>query len=184
MERNPAERPAETAAEADRQARPTEIAAEADRQARWLTALLGWAEDLVYAATAVLLGAASLVALVTAAIGLAGGVLAGGGTGAALGALESVLLVLIFIELFYTVRLSIREHSLAVEPIVAVALIATVRRILVLAAEERKVLEGDAETFNRAMIELGLLALLVVVLTGAIIALRRWHGARQPIAGE
>lgn len=150
-----------------------DVRAQAERQARWVSALLGWAEDVVYALVAILLGAAALVALGSAAVGLVGGVLRGGGAGAVLGALESVLLVLIFVELFYTVRLSIREHSLAVEPIVAVALIATVRRILVLAAEERQILDGDAEHFRRVVVELGLLGLLALALTVAIVLLRR-----------
>jgi uncharacterized membrane protein (DUF373 family) len=157
---------------------PEEMGREKDRQARWLTLFLGWAEDIVYALIAVLLGAAALVALVSAAIALATGVLQGGGIGAALGALDQVLLGLIFVELFYTVRISIREHSLAVEPIIGVALIAIVRRMLQLAAEEHKAAELSAEHFNRMLIELGLLAALVLALTFSMV-LVRWKGPAQ-----
>jgi uncharacterized membrane protein (DUF373 family) len=154
---------------------PEAAGREKERQARWLTMLLGWAEDIVYALIAVLLGAAALVALVSAAINLATGVLGGGGVEAVLGALGQVLLGLIFVELFYTVRISIREHSLAVERIIGVALIAIVRRMLALTAEEHKTMELGAEQFQRFLTELGVLAGMVLALTVAMV-LVRWKG--------
>jgi uncharacterized membrane protein (DUF373 family) len=134
---------------------------------------MGFAEDAVYALIAVMLVASSLYALA-----LAGGVLIAGaftpnsGIQPVLTALDQTLIVLIFIELFYTIRLSLREHSLAVEPFIAVALIASVRRILVLTAEERQVVE-DAAVFQRVLLELGVLAGLVLVLVFAMVLLSR-----------
>ncbi len=139
-----------------------------------LARLLGLAEDAVYMLTALVLVAASVYALVAAATGLLGAALAQeGGTQPALAALDQLLVALIFVELFYTVRLSIREHILAVEPFVAVALIATVRRILVLTAEEHRVVEGDPAAFQRLLLELGVLAGLILVLAGAMLLLRQ-----------
>ncbi len=121
-----------------------------------------------------LLVGASVYALVSAGAGLVAAALAReGGTQPALAALDQLLVALIFVELFYTVRLSILEHTLAVEPFIAVALIATVRRILVLTAEEQRVVEGSPETFQRLLLELGLLAVLILVLAGAMLLLRR-----------
>jgi uncharacterized membrane protein (DUF373 family) len=137
--------------------------------------MLGWAEDIVYALIAVLLGAAAVVALVSSAVNLATGVATGGGIEAVLGALDHVLLGLIFVELFYTVRISIREHSLAVEPIIGVALIAIVRRVLALAAEEHTAADVSAEQFSRLLTELGLLTGMVLVLTVSMV-LVRWKG--------
>ena len=155
----------------------------AARRERVLTGLLGLGEDLVYALVAVLLLAASLIALGSAAASTLGVVLGGGGIAAALGALDSLLLVLIFVELFYTVRLSIKEHSLAVEPILAVALIATVRRILVVAAEGNP-LEAEPELFRRTLIELAVLGGLVLALVVAMALLRRFVPANPTALRE
>ncbi len=156
-----------------REAAPPPEVGEPTRGKR-IYALLGLAEDVVYALTGLLLLLASLFALGSAAATLASPLLAGESvTVATVGALDQLLLVLIFVELFYTIRLSIREHTLAVEPFIAVGLIATVRRILVLTAEERRLLDTDAETFRRILVELGVLAGLVVVLVAALVVLRR-----------
>lgn len=148
-----------------------------------LARLLGLAEDAVYILTAVILVAASVYALVSAAAGLlAAAVAREAGTQAALGALDQLLVALIFVELFYTVRLSIREHELAVEPFIAVALIATVRRIIVITAEEQRVVEGDPEAFQRLLLELGILAVLILVLAGAMLLLQRRRSGEPPHA--
>lgn len=152
---------------------------------QWLSGLLGLAEDLVYAITGLLLLAASLFALGSSATRLLAALAGQEATGAAVvGVLDQLLLVLIFVELFYTIRLSIREHILAVEPFIAVALIATVRRILVLTAEEQRVLQGEAEAFRRLVIELGLLAGLILVLVVAMLLLRRINGPGRSHATE
>ncbi len=65
------------------------------------------------------------------------------------------------------------EHALAVEPFIAVALIAAVRRLLVLIAQEHYIAPGDHEAFQRLMIEMALLGVIVILLVGAIVLLRR-----------
>jgi uncharacterized membrane protein (DUF373 family) len=144
---------------------------------QFISNLLGLAEDVVYTGTAILLVGAALYALGSAAIVLLSALLVReGGVQPVLTVLDQILVVLIFIELFYTVRLSIREHVLAVEPFISVAMIATVRRILVLTAEERRLLD-DAVLFQRLLIELALLAALVLVLAVAMVLLRRARAA-------
>ena len=49
--------------------------------------------------------------------------------------LEQLLLILMIIEILYTLQVSFREHVLVPEPFVLVALIAGIRRILVITAE-------------------------------------------------
>jgi len=49
--------------------------------------------------------------------------------------LDQVLLTPLIIELLYTVQVSFREHGLLAEPFLVVALIAAIRRILVLTAK-------------------------------------------------
>jgi uncharacterized membrane protein (DUF373 family) len=93
---------------------------------------------------------------------------------AALLMLNELLLVLMMIELLHTVRVSVREHVLNAEPFLIVALIAGVRRILVITAEAWHLGEADPAEFNRAMTELGLITILTVALVVAVILLRRF----------
>jgi len=59
-----------------------------------------------------------------------------------IGLLDQLLLVLLIVELLYTVHVSFREHVLTAPPFLLVALIAAVRRILVLTAEAKTVMEA------------------------------------------
>lgn len=89
--------------------------------------------------------------------------------------LDQILLVLLVIELLYTVQVSFREHGLVAEPFIVVALIAVIRRVLVITAEFPKLPHADDGTFRHAWIELALLAVMTVVLVGSLILLQR-HG--------
>ena len=84
-----------------------------------------------------------------------------------------MLLVLMIVELLYTVQVSFREHTLIPEPFIIVGLIAATRRILVLTAEFAKLAEVGTETFRNAMIELSILTIMVVALVASLIMLRR-----------
>jgi hypothetical protein len=77
------------------------------------------------------------------------------------------------VEILYTVQVSLREHTLAPEPFLVVGLIAGIRRILVLTAEFSEMVEEGGDTFRNAMLELGLLTVLVLALVGALAMLRR-----------
>jgi hypothetical protein len=77
------------------------------------------------------------------------------------------------VEILYTVQVSLREHTLAPEPFLVVGLIAAIRRILVLIAEFLEMIEAGGETFRNAMLELGLLTVLVLALVGALALLRK-----------
>jgi len=79
------------------------------------------------------------------------------------------------VELLYTVQLSFREHVLIPEPFVLVALIASVRRVLVLATELPKVVETGGIQFQYAMIELGVLTAMTLSLVGCLVMLRKRH---------
>lgn len=132
-------------------------------------------EDVVYVGLGLLLSGAALVLLVSLAInfwrGLAGGTLPGG----VVVVLDQILLILMIVELLYTVQLSFREHVLVPEPFVLVALIASVRRILVLAPELPKVVEKGDVQFQNAMIELGVLTVMTLSLVFCLVLLRKRH---------
>jgi uncharacterized membrane protein (DUF373 family) len=87
--------------------------------------------------------------------------------------LDRILLILMIVEILYTVQVSFREHVLAPEPFLIVGLIAAIRRVLVITAEFSKLLDQGEVAFRNAMIELGLLTLMVVALVASLLMLRR-----------
>jgi uncharacterized membrane protein (DUF373 family) len=78
--------------------------------------------------------------------------------------LDRVLLIIIFVEVLYTVHVSFRQHLLQPGPFLVVGLIAVTRRILVLTAELPKMVKENETVFQNAMIELALLTVLIVAL--------------------
>ncbi|HEX8878838.1 MAG TPA: phosphate-starvation-inducible PsiE family protein, partial [Candidatus Acidoferrum sp.] len=101
--------------------------------------------------------------------------------GQAVRVLDQLLIVLMLVEILHTVRISIRSHVLVVEPFLIVAMIASIRRILVVTLEAAALIkegawttEGARSIFYSSMIELGLLGVLVFVLVLSIAILRRY----------
>ena len=131
-------------------------------------------EDLVYVGLGLLLTIAAFTLLVIAlkSIVLALWNRALGGQIVSL--LDQILLILLVIELLYTVQVSFRERGLIAEPFLVVALIAAIRRILVLAAEVPKLPEAGEAVFRHAMLELGILTVMVLVLVGSLIMLQKY----------
>ena len=78
--------------------------------------------------------------------------------------LDRILLIIIFVEVLYTVQVSFRQHILRPEPFLVVGLIAVTRRILVLTAEMSKLAKETQGGFYNAMIELALLTILIIAL--------------------
>lgn len=122
----------------------------------------------------VLLAASALALLVTSAFGFVQSVLNGALAGRVVDLLDQILLVFMIVEILYTVQISFREHALIPEPFLIVGLIAGIRRVLVLTAEFGDLMtKGDA-TFHNAMLELGLLTVMVLAL---VLVRRRAPGA-------
>jgi len=90
-----------------------------------------------------------------------------------IGLLDQVLLILVFVELLYTVQVSFREHRVVAEPFMVVALIAIIRRILVITAETAHLPEASDAVFHRFVVELAMLTVLVLVLVASLIAFHR-----------
>jgi uncharacterized membrane protein (DUF373 family) len=88
--------------------------------------------------------------------------------------IDRLLFVLMLVEILHTVHASIRSRTLVCEPFLIVALIACIRRILVITLETSQITQperwgaGNMPLFQASMIELGVLALLIVVLVGSI----------------
>ena len=87
--------------------------------------------------------------------------------------LDRLLLVLMVIELLYTVQVSFREHALVPEPFLIVALVAAIRRVLILTADFHELQAKGEAAFRVAMIELGVLTLMILALVASLRLLRR-----------
>ncbi len=85
--------------------------------------------------------------------------------------LNTILLVMMTMEIVYTVAISLKSHTLTAEPFLIIGAIASIRRMLVITATSTDV-EHKPEVFYNMLIELGLLAATVVALTVAICVLR------------
>lgn len=156
---------------AGRGADPDSRSSSSGRTDRWLTG----AETVVYLITAVLLVVAAVALLGSASWQFVVDLGEDGAGEAALYMLDRLLLVLMLVEILYTVRASLRTHSLIPEPFLIVGLIAGVRRILVITAEAWHLGEVNPEEFRMGMIELGLLTVMTVAIVVAVILLRRFQ---------
>jgi Phosphate-starvation-inducible E family len=81
--------------------------------------------------------------------------------------LNTVLLVMMTMEIVYTVAISLESHKLVAEPFLIIGVIAGIRRMLVITATSTEQ-EVHPEQFRNMLVELGLLAAMVVALAGAI----------------
>jgi hypothetical protein len=141
---------------------------------KWVAKAFSWVEDVVYVGLGVLLAGCALTLLASSALAFWQHLLAGSLSENMVQLLDRLLLILLLIEVMYTVQVSFREHSLAPEPFLIVGLIAVIRRLLVLTAElPQLLLKADAAIFRQVSIELGLLAFLIVALVASLVLLRR-----------
>ena len=139
----------------------------------WIARQFTRVEDVVYVGLGVLLSACAITLLVAGISDFATSLAAGTLVSRIVDMLDRILLVLLVVEILYTVQVSFREHVLVPEPFLIIGLIAATRRILVLTAEFPKLLERGDAPFRNGMIELGLLGLLVVALVASIVLLQR-----------
>jgi uncharacterized membrane protein (DUF373 family) len=96
-----------------------------------------------------------------------------------LGFLDAMLLVFIVTELIHTVSAILRENILMTEPFLIVGIVAAIRRLVVISAEIQD-LVGKPE-FSDALMEMGVLVLIVVGLALSIFLLRHTeHSEPRP----
>lgn len=140
---------------------------------RWVASVFTRLEDVVYIGLSLLLAGVALVLLATTSVEFVRQLVAGTVSASVVELLDQILLILIFVEVLYTVQVSFREHALVPEPFLIVGLIAAIRRVLVLTAELQQMLQGEAAVFRHALVELGLLTALILALVGSLLMLRR-----------
>ena len=138
---------------------------------RAAVSLLLWSERIVFFAIGILLfGAAA--ALLKQSASILYDMFFSGGSPIVFGShfLDVILLVLMVVELAYTVLLSLRGSVLMAEPFLIVGLIAVIRRILVITVGE---VGPTGSTVSASAIELGILTGVGVVFVVSIFILRR-----------
>jgi uncharacterized membrane protein (DUF373 family) len=92
--------------------------------------------------------------------------------------LDKGLILFIIAELLHTVRVTIQERTLVVEPFLIVALIASVRRLLLVTAQLAASNAKNPVKFSwdRQGIEMTVLLALILGITIALVLWHRYHG--------
>jgi uncharacterized membrane protein (DUF373 family) len=127
--------------------------------------VLEHAQDLISVLVGVLLVVLAGVVLVLGIVDFFREVMSGSVEAAVVNLLNRVLLVLILVEIMHTVVLSLRAHHLVTQPLLAVGLVAVIRKILFVLSSEQAV--GSAE--------LGLLIAMIGVFVGALLLVSRYE---------
>jgi uncharacterized membrane protein (DUF373 family) len=139
----------------------------------WIILWFNRAEDIIYIGMGVLLAAIAFTLLITEVVYFWQYVTTVSLSENIVFLLDRILLIIIFVEVLYTVQVSFRQHILQPEPFLVVGLIAVTRRILVLTAEMSKLAKESQGGFYNAMIELGLLTILIISLVVCLRMLRQ-----------
>jgi len=155
---------------------------EEERQ-RFADRALGFLEDLVYWAIAVVLVSGS-VALLVAQFNTMLGLRSAPAKTVMLEVLDGLLLIFIFVELLYAVRSCLRSREIVAEPFLIVGILACIKEIVVLSVEAATLLK-DGPQFSRAIVEVAVLAVAVLVLAVSAYVLReRRRNDRDPAEDE
>jgi len=139
-------------------------------------------EDSIYVIIAALLAVAALVVLARAAYGLFEAVRDDVKVGV-LDVLDSLLLVFILVELLFAVRATLAKREIVAEPFLLVGILAAIKEIVVLSVTAAEEYIGKGPEFARAMVEIGLLGVLVLLLSGSAVLLRKKEEAPEEGAG-
>jgi uncharacterized membrane protein (DUF373 family) len=139
----------------------------------WAAHAFTLVEDIVYLGLGLLLAGSSVALLIGGLITFGQHLVGGSLASNIVPLLDRILLILLVVELLYTVQVSFREHSVIPEPFLLVGLIAAIRRVLVLTAEFAQVHEQSDLIFRRFVIELVVLTVLIIALVISLVLLRK-----------
>jgi uncharacterized membrane protein (DUF373 family) len=140
------------------------------RTRAWIARGYTIVEDVVYIGLGLLLAGTLMALLVRSFISFVTSTWSWTGTTSAIDLLDQVLLILLIVELLYTVQVSFRSHAVAAEPFLLVGLISAIRRVLVLTAEMG---QHKASVPPLYVVELAVLAVMVVAMAISFMLLRR-----------
>jgi uncharacterized membrane protein (DUF373 family) len=138
-----------------------------------VVAALSLVEDFIYSGLGVLLAIFAITLLVRGFDQFIRAVFGNASATQFADLLDQVLLVLLVVELLYTVQISFRKRGLVTEPFLVVALISVIRRVLVLTTQIPELAKADENSFRHALMELALLTLMIVVLVSSLVFMQR-----------
>ena len=139
-------------------------------------------EDAVYVSIAVLLAVGAAILVVRAGFTLARGA-TDSSPDAFIDTLDAILLVFIFVELLYAVRITLKQRQIVAEPFLIAGILVCIKEIVVLAVKAPTDYLEKGPEFARAMVEVGLLGVLVLVLAGTTVLLRKKEKEPEENAG-
>ena len=128
-----------------------------------------WAERIVYLLIAIILLITAFFLIYNSSLALIHSFEGNDFIRGALHVIDRVLLTLMIVEIIYTVKISLRAHTLTVEPFIMVGLIASIRRILIISVESAYL----TERFEQHMIEMGVLGFIIIVLIFSLMACKK-----------
>ena len=129
-------------------------------------------EDVIYVSIAVLLAVGAAILVVRAGFTLARGAV-DSSPDAFIDTLDAILLVFIFVELLYAVRITLKQRQIVAEPFLIAGILVCIKEIVVLAVKAPTDYLDKGPEFARAMTEVGLLGGLLLVLAGTTVLLRK-----------
>jgi len=130
------------------------------------------AENIVYSFAGVLLAGGAVIVLGAVTWHMAVDVTKGVEKGVTT-ALDGLLLVFILLELLAGVRATMKEKKLVAEPFLIVGIIASIKEIVILTLESKEIYDTDNPAFDNAMTEIGVLAVVILLLSFASYLVRR-----------
>ncbi len=142
----------------------------------WIARGFRTVEDIVYIGLGLLLTASAIVLLISGGIEFVQTLAAGTFVHSAIELLDRILLILLIVELLYTVQVSFRTHALLPEPFLLVGLIAAIRRVLVITAEFSHMPQRTETVYRDFFYELAILTGLILAVTISLVLVRR-HNA-------
>ena len=95
------------------------------------------------------------------------------GPDALIDTLDAILLVFIFVELLYAVRVTLKERQIVAEPFLIAGILVCIKEIIVLSVKGANEYIDKGPQFARAMTETGILGFMIVLLAGTAVLLRR-----------
>ena len=135
---------------------------------RWIS----FAENVIYCLISLVLVAAALTLLGSAAWNLASSAEQGVAP-AVRDVLDTLLLIFIFVELLSATRETMNQRTIVAEPFLLVGIIASIKEVVVLGIGAKEVLGKDQQQFESAMLGIGTMSGLLLVLSIAILLVRR-----------
>lgn len=146
--------------------------------------LLTWIEEVLYTLVGLILGGGAAMLMVWSMIDQGLLIVQGDVVVAILGMLDRLLLVVMLLEILHTVRISLEDNVFLIEPFMAVAIIAIIRKMLVVIMEKSVPGAEKVGEVGPALIELGVMTAIILVLVGCIALVRQFpkpsYGVHEP----